>query len=559
MIKELKSEIQSYVNKRLNEIYSLEFNTVIENPKNPQLGDLAIPSFSLCKVLKKSPVECAEVIKNILLELDYFSSVECVGAYVNAKYSRTHLAEKVFKNLSFERSESNGKTVCIDYSSPNIAKPFSIGHLRSTIIGQSLGNVLEYKGYKVVRIDHLGDFGTQFGKLIWAFKNWGNMDDVLKDPINTLVGLYVRFNQEAEKNPALDDEARKIFKELEEGNAEYRELWNTFKNYSLKEFMRMYELLNVHFDKFSSEAEASRKSSYIIGELKKKGLLVEDQGAQVVFLSDPLPPAIIQKSDGSTLYITRDLEEVWDRYNEFKFDKMLYCVGNEQKLYFNQVKEVLAKMDAPFASGVSHVAFGLILRDGKKMSTRTGTAVKLEDVLNESIRLAKAHIDEKNPNLEGKDEIATKIGVSAIIFNDLKNFRENEYEFDLESATRFEGQTGPYIEYTSVRIGSILESANFDPSKVDYSLYENEIMFEIVKKIDEFSDVLDKVVEEYAPHYLAKYLLQLSTLFNSFYAKERVLTNDDVERNTKLNLLKGIKNTIDKGLTLLNMSVLEKM
>ena len=238
---------------------------------------------------------------------------------------------------------------------------------------------------------------------------------------------------------------------------------------------------------------------------------------------------------------------------------MLYCVGNEQKLYFNQVKEVLAKMDAPFASGVSHVAFGLILRDGKKMSTRTGTAVKLEDVLNESIRLAKAHIDEKNPNLEGKDEIATKIGVSAIIFNDLKNFRENEYEFDLESATRFEGQTGPYIEYTSVRIGSILESANFDPSKVDYSLYENEIMFEIVKKIDEFSDVLDKVVEEYAPHYLAKYLLQLSTLFNSFYAKERVLIDDDVERNTKLNLLKGIKNTIDKGLTLLNMSVLEKM
>ena len=559
MIKELKSEIQSYVNKRLSEIYSLEFNTVIENPKNPQLGDLAIPSFSLCKVLKKSPVECAEVIKGILLELDYFSSVECVGAYVNAKYSRTHLSEKVLKNLSFDKAEPNGKTVCIDYSSPNIAKPFSIGHLRSTIIGQSLGNVLDYKGYKVVRIDHLGDFGTQFGKLIYAFKNWGNMDDVLKDPINTLVGLYVKFNQLAEENPALDDEARKIFKELEEGNKEYRELWNTFKNYSLKEFMRMYELLNVHFDKFSSEAEASRKSAYIIGELKKKGILVEDQGAQVVFLSEPLPPAIIQKSDGSTLYITRDLQEVWDRYHEFKFDKMLYCVGNEQKLYFNQVKEVLKKMDAPFADGVSHVAFGLILRDGKKMSTRTGTAVKLEDVLNESIRLAKAHIEEKNPNLEGKDEIATKIGVSAIIFNDLKNFRENEYEFDLESATRFEGQTGPYIEYTSVRIGSILDSAKFDPSKIDYSLYENEIMFEIVKKIDEFSDVLDKVVEEYAPHYLAKYLLQLSTLFNSFYAKERVLIDDEVERNTKLNLLNSIKKTIDKGLTLLNMSVLEKM
>ena len=559
MISELKLTIQNYVNKRIEEMYGVSSTLVTENPKNPVLGDVAIPSFPLCKVLRKRPDECAEVVKNILNELDYFSNIEIVNGYVNASYSRVGLSKEVLNNIKLEKSNDYKGTVCIDYSSPNIAKPFSIGHLRSTIIGASLGNILEYKGYKVVRIDHLGDFGTQFGKLIYAYKAWGNMEDIEKDPINTLVGLYVKFNQLAEKDPKLDDEARKIFKELEEGNPEYRELWTKFKNYSLKEFMRMYDLLGVHFDKFSSEAEASRKSERILTLLKNKGILVEDQGAMVVFLDDPLPPAIIEKSDGSTLYITRDLEEVHDRYDEFKFDQMLYVVGNEQSLYFRQVKEVLKRLDAPFESGVKHVNFGLILRDGKKMSTRTGTAVKLEDVLNESIRLAKSHIDEKNASLENKDEIATKIGVSAIIFNDLKNYRENDYEFDLESATRFEGNTGPYIEYTSVRIKSIIDQSTIDTNEVDYSLFENDNMFDIVKKLDEFDDTLNKVIEDSAPNYLAKYLLNLSTSFNSFYAKERVLVEDSKERNTKLYLLKRIKDVIDLGLTLLNMSVLEKM
>ena len=559
MISELKLTIQNYVNKRIEEIYSVSSSLVTENPKNPVLGDIAIPSFPLCKVLRKRPDECAEIVKNILNELDYFSNIEIVNGYVNASYSRVGLSKEVLNSIKLEKSTEYKGTVCMDYSSPNIAKPFSIGHLRSTIIGASLGNILEYKGYKVVRIDHLGDFGTQFGKLIYAYKAWGNMEEIEKDPINTLVGLYVKFNQLAEKDPKLDDEARKIFKELEDGNPEYRELWTKFKNYSLKEFMRMYDLLGVHFDKFSSEAEASRKSSRIINLLKEKNLLVEDQGAMVVFLSDPLPPAIIMKSDGSTLYITRDLEEVHDRYDEFKFDQMLYVVGNEQSLYFRQVKEVLSKMNAPFADGIKHVNFGLILRDGKKMSTRTGTAVKLEDVLNESIRLAKSHIDEKNSSLENKDEIATKIGVSAIIFNDLKNYRENDYEFDLESATRFEGNTGPYIEYTSVRINSIIGQNEIDKEKIDYSLFENDNMFDIVKRLDEFDDTLNKVIEESAPNYLAKYLINLSTSFNSFYAKERVLVEDFKERNTKLYLLKKIKDVIDLGLTLLNMSVLEKM
>lgn len=559
MIQDLKNNIQNHINKRINEKYNAESNLVVETPKNPTLGDIAVPAFPLCRILRRKPDECAEEVKSLLEELNLFSKIEILNGYVNASYSREKLSEEILSSYKLEKAKANGKVVAIDYSSPNIAKPFSIGHLRSTIIGASIGNVLDYKGYHVVRIDHLGDFGTQFGKLIYAYKHWGNMDDVLKDPINTLVGLYVRFNNEALKDETLDPEARKIFKELEEGNAEYRNLWNTFKEYSLKEFLRMYDLLNVHFDEFSSEAEASRKSDYIVNLLTEKGLLVEDQGAMVVFLNDPLPPAIIKKSDGSTLYITRDLVEIHRRYEKYGFDKMLYVVGNEQKLYFNQLKEVLVKLDAPFKDGVKHVNFGLILRDGKKMSTRTGTAVKLEDVLNESIKLALEHINEKNSSLEDKEEIAKKIGVSAIIFNDLKNYRENDYEFDLESATRFEGQTGPYIEYTSVRIASIIKDQLIDDKNIDYSYFNKDIFYEIVKSLDEFDDVLNRVIEEYAPNYLAKYLLKLSTLFNSFYAAEKVLVDDTRERNTKLFLLKKIKDTIDLGLKLLNMSVLEKM
>lgn len=560
MIENLKNEITKYIEKRIKEDFDIEVSLISESPKIASLGDVSVPAFSLCKFLHKSPIDAANIVASYLKELNYLKDVKAVSGFANAFYSRSVLTKLVIEEVEtpIEIKESKG-TVAIDFSSPNIAKPFSIGHLRSTIIGASIGNILKYRGYKVVGINHLGDFGTQFGKLIYAYLKWGNDEKIEKDPINELVSLYVRFHEVAKEHPEIEDEARKIFKELEEGNEKYLALWNRFRNASLIEFNRMYDLLGVKFEEYSSEAKASRNSEKVISLLEEKGLLIKDQGATIIRLSDNLPPAIIKKSDGSTLYITRDLEELLERYERHHFDKMLYVVGNDQLLYFKQLNEVIHLMDMPYKDSIKHVNFGLILTGGKKMSTRSGSTIKLDDVLLESIRLSLKHIEEKNPNLENKEETAKAIGVSAIIFNDLKNYRENDYEFDIEEATRFEGQTGPYLQYTSVRIASILSGNEFDKNKIDYSFFEKDHFFDIVKKLDGFEDEIDKAINEYAPNYVAKYLLSLASLFNSFYSKEKCLVEDITERNTKLYLISMIKNHIDKGLKLLNMSIVEKM
>lgn len=560
MLEVLKNKIQEYLNKKIQDELGVTVSAIIETPKDKTKGDIAVPSFVLSKTLHKSPMEIAPIIKTYLEGLDYFETVECVGPYVNAFYSREKLTKLILDQIENPINEKGSRgTVCIDYSSPNIAKNFSIGHLRSTILGESLGNIFEYLGYKAVRINHLGDFGTQFGKLIYAYLNWGDEAKVKANPIKELVSLYVKFHEEAEKNPSLDDDARKIFNELEEGNPKYRELWNSFKNESLKEFKRIYDLLGVRFDEYSSEANASRDSKGILDLLEKKGLLEIDDGATIIRLGDDIPPAIIKRSDGATLYITRDLVEIHRRYKEYHFDKMLYCVGNEQKLYFIQLKRVLERMDAPFKDSVKHVNFGLILTGGKKMSTRHGNAIGLNEVLNESIRLAKEHIEEKNSSLEDKEKIAKAVGVSAIIFNDLKNYHENDYEFNLEDATRFEGQTGPYIQYTSVRIGSILKQSSFDKTNISFELLSHDEFFEIIKMLDEFDSIIERCANEYAPNYLAKYLLNLAAVFNSFYSKEKFLVEDTIERNTKLYLISLIKSRLDKGMLLLGMRLVEKM
>jgi len=559
MLVELKELISEHLNKKINENFNTDVKINVESPKDKTMGDIAIPSFSLCKILHKSPMDIAPIIKGYLEELPYFSKIEIVGAYVNAFYSRSKLAKLIIESIREPKEKEYKGTVCIDYSSPNIAKNFSIGHLRSTMIGESLGNIYDELGYKTVRINHLGDFGTQFGKLIYAYLNWGDKEKVKTDPINELVSLYVRFHNEAETKPELEDEARRIFNELEEGNEYYRELWNTFKTESLKEFNRIYNILGVHFDEYSSEANASRDSKEVLTKLENLGLLEIDEGATIVRIGDDIPPAIVRRTDGATLYITRDLQEIHRRYNIYHFDKMLYCVGNEQKLYFNQLGRVLNRMDVPFKDSIKHVNFGLILTGGKKMSTRTGNAVKLNDVLVESMNLALEHIVEKNPDLENKEEIAKAVGVSAIIFNDLKNYRENDYEFNLEDATKFEGQTGPYLQYTSVRIGSILNQSNFNYQNIDYSYFEKDSFFDIIKYLDEYDKELNKSALEYAPNYLAKYLLNLASLFNSFYSKEKCLVDDIIERDTKLSLISLIKLRLDKGMKLLGMRLVEKM
>ena len=348
MLDELKVNIQEYLNKKVEKEMDISPSLVVETPKDKTKGDIAIPSFQLSKVLHKSPMEIAPILRDYLLELPYFEKVECVGPYVNAFYDRKKLAvlvlDEIYEN-KVERKESG--VIAIDYSSPNIAKNFSVGHLRSTILGESLGNIYDYLGYKVVRINHLGDFGTQFGKLIYAYLNWGDEKKVMENPIHELVSLYVKFHDEAEKDPSLDDKARTIFNELEEGDPKYRALWETFKNASLKEFERIYKLLGVKFDEYSSEANASRDSKRVLDLLDNKGLLEIDEGATIIRIGDDIPPAIVRRSDGATLYITRDLEEIHRRYDKYHFDKMLYCVGNEQKLYFTQLKRVLERLDAP--------------------------------------------------------------------------------------------------------------------------------------------------------------------------------------------------------------------
>jgi arginyl-tRNA synthetase len=559
----IKNEIENYILKQYNQ----EVEVSVEKPKNSKLGDISVPVFSMLKVLRKPLPKVIDEIKaqlNQSIMIDYFDEISNVSGFINIRFNKVNFSKEVLdeyqKADDFGRSDlGEGKTIVMDYSSPNIAKPFSVGHLRSTVIGNAIGNILEKLGYKVVRINHLGDFGTQFGKIIYAYLNFGDKEAVEKNPIEELMKLYVEFHELAKENPELEDKAREIFKELEQNNPEYVSLWKHFRQVSLEEYMKVYDLLNVYFDSYDGEAFYNDKMQAIVDELKEKDLLVKDQGAMIVQLDGDIPPALIQKRDGSTLYITRDLAALFYRKNTYDFDEALYVVGNEQKLHFTQLQEVCKKMGYDFYEDIHHINFGLVLQDGKKMSTRKGKIVKLIDVLDEAVQLSLNYINEKNPDLEDKEEIAKHVGVSAIIFNDLKNYRANDIEFNLEDMVNFTGQTGPYLQYTSVRITSMLKE-NFEEAKtIDFSILTSEPSFELIKTIDEYEEVLVKAKEEYSPSVLAKYLLNLASLFNSYYAKEKVMVDDDVERQTKLLLISIVRNILDDGMNLLGMKVIQKM
>ena len=567
MLNIMKLRIKKELEEILFEQFNQELIVVIEEPKKAELGDLSIPVFSVVKALRRPLPQIIETVENALKKVsdfENFSKIDSVSGFVNISLNKVKYSRLVIED--FNKTENYGssfvgkdKTVCIDYSSPNIAKPFSIGHLRSTIIGNSIGNIMEKCGYKVVRINHLGDFGTQFGKNIYAYLYWGDKDKIAKNPVGELVKLYVEFNELAKTDPSLDEEARRIFRELEQGNDEYHKIWSYIREESLKEYMKVYKLLNVSFDSYNGEAFYNDKMQAIVDELKEKGLLIKDQGAMIVDLGDKTPPALIQKSDGSTLYMTRDLAALFYRKNTYDFDEALYCVGNEQKLHFNQLQRVVEKMGYKYHKDIHHINFGLILQDGKKMSTRKGKIVKLENVLREACNLSLEYINEKNPNLENKKIIAEKIGVGAVIFNDLKNFRSNDFEFNLEEMVNFVGQTGPYLQYTSVRINSILNSVNEVTEEINYDLFKEDHFFDILKNVSFYQDIVEKARIEYSPSVVAKYLLTLASLFNSFYAKEKVIVNDIVERNTKIQLLKMVKNILNDGMRLLGMQVIEKM
>lgn len=566
MIERLKTIIKNHLENTMVEQHGANAELNVEEPKRAGQGDLSVPVFVLAKSMGKPLPEIADDVASIIKEGpagQYIADVKIMGGFVNMHLSWPRVAEGIIRDFEHDIpvQADDERTIVIDYSSPNIAKPFSVGHLRSTIIGHAIGNIAERLGHHVVRINHLGDFGTQFGKIIYAYLHYGDEDKVKENPIEELMRLYVEFHEIAKEDPSVEDEARTIFRELESGNPRYQRIWEWFREVSLNEYMRIYDLLGVRFDAYDGEAFYNDKMKPVIEELNEKGLLKEDEGAMIVDLGEDMPPALIQKKDGSTLYITRDLAAIFYRKDTYGFDEALYVVGNEQKLHFEQLRRVITKMGYDFADQIEHVNFGLVLQDGKKMSTRKGKIVRLESVIDEAVRLSLEHINEKNPDLDNKDEVAKKVGVGAVIFNDLKNYRANDFEFDLKSMVSFTGQTGPYLQYTSVRMASILSDAHdfsYD-SDIDPSLFEKKHYHDILKIASQYGKTLKTAAEENAPSVLAKYLLQLASLFNHFYGEEKILVKDKKERNTKLHVLSIVKRILDDGIKLLGMEVIEKM
>ena len=566
MIDNLKQIIKSGLEDFYKEKYNITLNLTIEEPKKASMGDISVPMFLVVKELHK-PLpdvvsEAVEVIKGLSTMI---YEVNPTGPFINILVDKGNVAESIIKNVAENNNNygnsniGNGKTIVLDYSSPNIAKSFSIGHLRSTMIGNSLKLIFNKAGYKTVGIDYLGDWGTQFGKMIVAYEMWGDDEAIRRDPINEMSKLYVRFNEEANDGNDLDSRAREAFRKIELGEPKYVELWKWIREESLKESQQIYDILGVTFDSYNGEAYYNDKMEPVVDELKAKGLLKEDQGAQIVELGDDLPPALIKRSDGGSLYITRDLAAVFDRMNRYHFDKCLYVVGNEQKLHFTQLKAVLTKMGYDYGSRIEHINFGLYLTGGTKMSTRKGNVVKLYDVLMDAIAQAKKQIEEKNPNLENKDEIARKVGIGAIVFNDLKNHRTNDIEFNLESMLKFEGQTGPYLQYTGVRIKSIVDGQEIDLNNLDKNRLSLPHYFELVKIISGFKSAIERATVEFAPSVVAKYLLNLAQSFNAFYAKEKINAEDSKIRNTNMALAQAVRVVINEGLRLLGIDYVNKM
>ena len=537
---------------------------LLEQPKSSDLGDIAFPAFSLAKVERKAPQAIAADIAEKINQ-SAFEKVVATGPYVNFFLDKSKISDQVIKSVIEagadygQQDEGHGQNITIDLSSPNIAKPFSVGHLRSTVIGDALSNIFRKMGYNTIKINHLGDWGKQFGLLMVAYKKWGSKEAVEANPIDELLKLYVRINAEIENDPELDDEGRLWFKKLEDGDPEATELWQWFRDESLVEFNRIYKLLGVEFDSLNGEAFYNDKMDEAVQILEEKGLLKESKGASIVELDDVnLPPAMIKKSDGATLYITRDIATAIYRARTYNFVKNIYAVGQEQSNHFRQLKAVLKKMGFDWSDDMIHVDFGLVTKNRQKLSTRKGNIILLEPTLQEAISRAKAQIEEKNPELENKEEVAHAVGVGAVKFYDLKTDRRNGYDFDLEAMVSFEGETGPYVQYAYARIQSILRKANFTPSTdATYSLSDPE-SWEIIKLLQDFSRVVKRAAENYDPSLIAKYAINLAQAFNKYYAHTRIL-DESPERESRLALSYSTAVVLKEALRLLGVDAPEKM
>ena len=558
-------QIVEALNAVLTDLTLQEISEKLEAPKSSDLGDVAFPTFTLAKTLRKAPqLIAADIVAAI--DQEGFEKVVATGPYVNFFLDKVATSNQVLKTVFDlegaygDNVDGQGAKVTIDMSSPNIAKPMSMGHLRSTVIGNALANITAKNGYAPVKINHLGDWGTQFGKLIYAYKAWGSEEEVKSDPIATLLKYYVEFHEKAKENDSLNDEGRAWFKKLEDGDEEAHRLWQWFRAESLKEFSEIYDRLDITFDSFNGEAFYNDKMDKVVDLLEEKNLLVESQGAQIVDLSHINPnltPAMIKRSDGATLYMTRDLAAALYRKETYDFAKSLYVVGGEQREHFVQMKAVLSLMGFEWSDDTEHIAFGLITFNGKKMSTRKGEVVLLKDVLDDAHELALKQIQEKNPALGDKDTVAEEVGAGAVVFHDLMNDRTNNFDFNLEEVVRFEGDTGPYVQYTNARAKSILRKTSVQLTSDDLNLTD-PATWDIITTLNNFPKTVQRAWQQREASIIAKYALNLSRAFNKYYANSKILT-EDAQLNARLVLVKSVSIVLTEGLRLLGVKAPEEM
>jgi len=568
-LKNFKQIIAKQISKIIN-IDEQELTSYIETPKDTKNGDYAFPCFRLAKELRKAPPVIANEIKEKIELTDEIEKVEVAGGYLNFFINKSELAVEVLKEISnveqYGKSElGKEKNIVIDYSAPNIAKQFHIGHLRSTVIGGALYNIYKYLGYNVTGVNHLGDYGTQFGKLIEGYKMWGKEYNIEKDPINELTKIYIRINEACKENEEILENCRNNFKKLEDGDQECVEIWKKFRELSLKEFQKVYDLLGSKFDSWNGESFYSDKMPEVIDILQKTGKLVESQGAKIIDLEDKgiNTPCIIEKSNGSTTYATRDLAAILYRARTYDFDKALYVTSYEQVLHFKQVFEVakLLGLDEKYTKGLEHVSFGMVLLPTGKMSTREGNVIRLDELLKEAISRAKEIIEQKNPELENKEEVAKKVGIGAVIFNDLSASRIKDEVFDWDTILNFQGETGPYIQYTYVRTKSVLEKAEYLP-KIEEVKVENltdECSQEILKLIYNFQDILVQVTDKNEPSILSRYLIDLAKAYSSFYNENKIIVEDKDIQNARVYLTYATSAVLKQGAKLLGIEMPEKM
>ncbi len=563
---DFKAEIASAIAQTLD-IDKNDVLEAVEIPPDKAMGDYAYPCFRLAKVLRKAPpLIAADLAEKIQLP-SFVKEVKVVGAYLNFFTDKSVFAETIISKVFAEKEnygkskEGEGKNIVIDYSSPNIAKPFHVGHLRSTVIGNAIYKIYEFLGYNCVGINHLGDWGTQFGKLITAYKMWGNAEAVEKDGISELMRIYVKFHEEAEKDPSLNDTARAWFVKMQDGDEEAISLWKWFKDISLKEFERVYKTLDVSFDSYAGESFYNDKMAAVVEELKEKNLLKESNGAMIVDLEDAkMPPCLIIRSDGGTLYATRDITAALYRKKTYDFEKCIYVTAIDQNLHFAQWFKVIEKMGYDWYKNLVHVPFGLVSLESGKLSTRKGNVVLMEDLLSEAVKKTAAIIEEKNPDLPNKEEVAKEVGIGAVIFDDLYNGRIKDIVFSWEKMLSFEGETGPYVQYTNARACSVLRKAEEEADgNVDFSLLTDDVTVEVIKLIASFNDKVKDAAERYEPSVVSRYLVDLAQAFNKFYHDNSILNAEENTRKARLAVVKAVSLVLTSGLALLGIKAPEQM